>query len=203
MRTTSPSELGVRHAVPDDRDRVAATITAAFWDDPVTEWLLPDPEQRRAAAHRLFELYAAAYLRHDDTYRTADGQGVALWLAPGRELLTPDQGEDFGAAVEEILGAGAYRAFMMEEAFAAHHPDEPVYYLQILATVPEAQGRGIGSALLREVLDRADREHMPSSLDATTPRSRALYERHGYVARGEFTLPEDGPTLWPMWRDPR
>ena len=41
---------------------------------------------------------------------------------------------------------------------------------------------------------------MPAYHEATTPRNRALYERHGYVTQGEFTLP-DGPTLWRMWRD--
>ena len=39
--------------------------------------------------------------------------------------------------------------------------------------------------------------------EATTPRNRALYERHGYVHQGEFVLPDGGPPLWRMWRDPR
>ena len=43
---------------------------------------------------------------------------------------------------------------------------------------------------------------MPAYHEASSPRNRALYERHGYVTQGEFTLP-DGPPLWPMWRDPR
>ncbi len=30
---------------------------------------------------------------------------------------------------------------------------------------------------------------MPAYHEATTPRNRALYERHGYVTQGEFTLP--------------
>ncbi len=38
---------------------------------------------------------------------------------------------------------------------------------------------------------------MPAYHEATSPRNRGLYERHGYVTQGEFTLP-DGPTLWRM-----
>ena len=56
---------------------------------------------------------------------------------------------------------------------------------------------------MRHNLERADRNGHPAYHEATTPRSRALYERHGYVTIGEFTLPEDGPTLWRMWREPR
>ena len=43
---------------------------------------------------------------------------------------------------------------------------------------------------------------MPAYHEATTPRNRALYERHGYVTLGEFTLPDGGPPLWRMWREP-
>jgi GNAT superfamily N-acetyltransferase len=203
MRTTSTAELGIRLAGPDDRAIVARTLAAAFFDDPVTEWLIPDVARRQEVIHRVFELYATAYIRHDETYTAAGGDGVALWLPPNRELLTPEQGEAFGADIEALLGEDARRAGILEETFAEHHPTEPAYYLQLVATVPDAQGRGIGSALMREVLRQADWERMPAYLEATTLRSRALYERHGYVPRGEFTLPEDGPTLWPMWREPR
>ena len=40
-------DLFIRRAFPADRDAVAATITAGFFDDPVTVWLLPDVERRR------------------------------------------------------------------------------------------------------------------------------------------------------------
>ena len=60
----------------------------------------------------------------------------------------------------------------------------------------------IGSALLHEVLDRADREHLPAYLEATSPRNRALYERHGFEVTGELRC-ADCPPLWAMWRAPR
>ena len=44
---------------------------------------------------------------------------------------------------------------------------------------------------------------MPAYHEATSLRNRALYEQHGYVTQGEFTLPDGGPTLWRMWREPR
>jgi arginine/ornithine N-succinyltransferase beta subunit len=53
------------------------------------------------------------------------------------------------------------------------------------------------------MLARADDEGMPAYHEATSPRNRALYERHGYVDQGAFTLPDGGPTLWRMWREPR
>ena len=92
---------------------------------------------------------------------------------------------------------------MLAETFALHHPHDPLYYCQFLATAPAFQSHGIGSAFLRDELQRADAEGMPAYHEATTPRNRALYERHGYVNQGELTLPAGGPTLWRMWREPR
>ena len=200
---TTDAELGIRRAGIDDRELVGATIAAGFFDDPTTKWLYPDPRRRQEVLPPVFALYSGAYLPHGETYVTADGAGVAMWLPPGAQLLESDQAEAFGPAVLEVAAEGADRLALLEETFAEHHPAEPAWYLQFLATVPVRQGRGIGSAFLRRMLQRADRDGQPAYHEATTPRNRALYERHGYVTIGEFTLPDDGPTLWQMWREPK
>ena len=83
------------------------------------------------------------------------------------------------------------------------HPRRPPHwYLAIMGVDPQWQGRGIGSKLMRPALEVLDAEGMPAYLEASTPRSRALYERHGFAVTGEFNLPSGGPTLWQMWRDP-
>lgn len=203
MTTTEAIDLGIRQATASDTAVVTATISAAFFDDPVTCWLLPDVERRREIIQSMFALYAGAYLPHGETYLTDDGNGVAVWLAPHTQLLTPEQEEAFGQALAELAGPDVDRVFRLEETFAQYHPEEPLYYCQFLATVPAFQGRGIGSAFLEGMLQRADREGMPAYHEATTLRNRALYERHGYVNQGEFTLPDGGPPLWRMWREPR
>jgi GNAT superfamily N-acetyltransferase len=160
-------------------------------------------ERRREIIQPMFALYAGAYLPHGETYLTDDGNGVAVWLPPHTQLLTPEQEETFGQALVELAGPDVDRVFQLEETFAQYHPEEPLYYCQFLATVPAFQSRGIGSAFLAEMLRRADSEGMPAYHEATTPRNRALYERHGYVNQGEFTIPHGGPPLWRMWREPR
>jgi predicted GNAT family N-acyltransferase len=84
----------------------------------------------------------------------------------------------------------------------SRHPREPHFYLQFAGVAPGRQGLGIGSALLRPVLDRCDAEAMPAYLEATSPRNRAFYERHGFEVTDELVYPK-GPPTWPMWRRPR
>jgi len=200
--TTTATDLVIHRAGLDETAAVAATVAAAFFDDPVTRWLVPDLARRRALVQPLFEHHIEPFIALGATYLGADGVGAAVWSPPGAELMSPTEMDAWGDVLAELAGPDIVRFVQLAEIFAQHHPEEPLYYLQFLATVPEAQGQGIGSVFLRDMLARADREQMPAYHEATTPRNRALYERHGYVTLGEFTLPE-GPPLWRMWRDPR
>ncbi|MGH9222876.1 MAG: GNAT family N-acetyltransferase [Acidimicrobiales bacterium] len=200
---TQDTDLRVRKVGAEHRDAVAAAITAGFFDDPVTVWLLPDECRRAEILEPLFRLYVDAYIPHDELYLAADGAGTAVWLPPGHKLLSPEGEEAYGAKVVEIAGPDADRLFQLEETFAVYHPMAPHYYPNFVSVAPWAQGRGIGTALLRTVLDRADEEGVPSYLESTSPRNRRLYERLGYVCQGEFTLPDGGPRLSQMWREPQ
>jgi ribosomal protein S18 acetylase RimI-like enzyme len=56
------------------------------------------------------------------------------------------------------------------------------YFLDNVQIVPAYQGRGIGSALIRELQDRAERAGVPIGLQVIlSNRARSLYERLGFV----------------------
>jgi GNAT superfamily N-acetyltransferase len=82
------------------------------------------------------------------------------------------------------------------------HPETPHYYLPIVGVEPDRQGRGIGTALMRPILDRCDQTATPAYLEATTPRNRACYLRQGFEVTEEFRFPKEGPPAWRMWREP-
>jgi hypothetical protein len=52
------------------------------------------------------------------------------------------------------------------------------------------------------MLERCDRERLPAFLEPSTPRNRALYERHGFTVTEEFRLGRSAPPQWRMWREP-
>jgi ribosomal protein S18 acetylase RimI-like enzyme len=83
------------------------------------------------------------------------------------------------------------------------HPAEPPHwYLAILGTDPDAQGRGLGSRLLAPVLERCDEDGVGAYLESSKERNIAFYARHGFRVTRTWRLPR-GPLLWAMWRDPR
>jgi GNAT superfamily N-acetyltransferase len=195
--------LTPRRAVPADRSAVVATLAAAFQDDPVMRWATPGDDDRRRLLPAFFALAADAFAVHDETWRSGDGvAGAAIWAPAGVEPMSQAVGEDFAARCAELAGPHQDRWMEIIALLDDNHPHHTEHhYLWLLGVRPERQGRGHGSALLRAVLDRADRTATPAYLEATSPDNRRLYERHGFRAIGELAV-AGGPPLWPMWREP-
>jgi ribosomal-protein-alanine N-acetyltransferase len=76
-------------------------------------------------------------------------------------------------------GDGEVRAYSGLCAYAPHEA-----YIQTIAVAPHAQRKGIGEALLVEMLDEATRRgcpHVDLEVRADNAAAQRLYERHGFV----------------------
>jgi GNAT superfamily N-acetyltransferase len=203
--TTVTREIGayerhIRKATTADLGAAAYVLAAAFHDDPTVSWLVPDHERRRAMLPAIMELFAEHFQPHGENHVNEAGSGAALWQPPDA-APTPESEERLGSGLVALAGEDIARFDQLRGTFEANHPTEPHYYLMLLGVIPDRQGAGIGSALLHAVLDRADREHMPAYLEATSPRNRALFERRGFVVVDELRTGEC-PPVWGMVRRP-
>jgi ribosomal protein S18 acetylase RimI-like enzyme len=61
--------------------------------------------------------------------------------------------------------------------------------------------QGRGSALLEEVLTRADDAHAPAYVESANERNLTFYQRHGFEVVEELELLGKGPRVWRMWRN--
>jgi len=73
----------------------------------------------------------------------------------------------------------------------------------LIGADPAAQGQGQGAALLRSGLAKADAAGLPAYLESSKAANLPFYEHFGFTVREEVQPPENGPTLWAMWREPR
>jgi GNAT superfamily N-acetyltransferase len=79
----------------------------------------------------------------------------------------------------------------------ALRPAHDAYWLEHFYLDPNLQGRGIGSAVLRRVVERCDREETRVRLNVLRGSpARRLYERHGFAVEAE------GPVDVFMIREP-
>jgi ribosomal protein S18 acetylase RimI-like enzyme len=193
-------------ATAADVEEVAATLSDAFAADPMMDWMLRDDERREAARHGLFRMLVREEgfpLGRID--RPAGGGAAAIWMP--FEWLGPTPFLTELRGLPAMLAATGLARFprlgAIRRDMAAHHPKEPRHaYLWFLGVAPAAQGRGVGSALLRSANARLDAEGLPAYLETATTRNVALYKRHGFKVISEHKARADAPTMWSMWREP-
>ena len=118
------------------------------------------------------------------------------------EIFGPESSGKTTLALHTVAEAQKGAMFSMFEHMDAYHPGEPHWHLPLIGVDPARQGRGIGSALQRHVLEQCDRQQVLAYLEATSPRNVSLYERHGFEALGNIQV-ADAPPIVPMVRKPR
>ena len=194
----------VRRARPHDIPALATALARAFYDDPVASWAWKPDELRLAALERFQATRMRQLISHGEVWCSDDLSCGALWAPPGH----------WHSSLKEV--AQLVPCFLRPRLFARMplvaagwellergHPREPAhYYLAVLGTDPAAQGRGIGSAVLRGVLDQCDQDGVGAFLESSKESNIAYYARHGFRVTEEVRLLR-GPSMWRMWRDPR
>jgi GNAT superfamily N-acetyltransferase len=195
----------VRHAVAADLGKLEATLVDAFAEDPITCWMYPDPATRPAKSAAFMGVMLQIGFPHGHVYTVGPhNDAVAIWAPPDVEMfddvavgqLWPVLEETLGDRVEEVVSG-------LMQITAAHPQDRgPHFYLGELGTAKAARGKGLGSVLIREVLDRCDRQGLGAYLESSNIRNVPFYERHGFEVLCEVEV-SDTCTARPMWRQPR
>lgn len=190
----------VRVAASTDLERVGAAYATAFADEAVAAWAFPNGTLSTA-------LHGDAFAHALDGGEVLIGElpdgtiaGVSVWLT----VHTTEQLRREAAALADLATTEPEltRIATVMRLVTSRHPDTPHVYLSAMGVLPHARGRGVGGAILRHRLARADDQRQPVYLEASTPRNQRLYARHGFHPTGRpIALPDAGPRLQPMWRD--
>lgn len=210
MPTASPAGLSVVR-LPLEAAQAAGTLLArAFQDDPIKVALVPDDARRERFNSGMFATVIVSGLASGGLLTgTSDGGGAALWMPPGvtvrpsaalrsflaiptATLRTPPSAMRAGMALEKQLNRR--RRVLMPA---------PHWYLALLGIVPARQGRGLGSLLVRDGLQRADRDGAAAYVETETERNVHFYRSVGFTVLEQIAVTSlDGLPMWLMVREP-
>ncbi|MFC7304898.1 GNAT family N-acetyltransferase [Streptomyces monticola] len=192
----------IRTAEESDRAHLERLFDDAFQHDPVSSWVFPDEAHRRKVHGLFMGVFLDVALSEGRVDIADDGTAAALWLhVPAGE---PEEEDDTPTRMRETADPDNERAELVGRLTGAVHPHDRAHeYLLLVAVVPGRQGEGLGTALIDSVLERCDRDGVPAYLEASSTRSRGLYERLGFAFTGTAVQLPDGPQMFPMWREPR
>lgn len=203
MKPSDPANM--RPLSLADLDRATVVQARAFMNDPLWVYLIPDLRQRQIYLPRFSRVLFRFGILNGQAYGVGDPLGgVALWSAPAQKtrlsaaLRAGFPRLLFSPFLFQFVRAGEIfgRFGEMQKQYA---PD-PHYYLNTISVLPEAQGQGLASKLIRPILAQADREGVSTYTETMTPSNVGLYQHYGFQVMEEYRVPGKDLSLWAFYR---
>lgn len=185
----------------EQREAAAATLAAAFRDDPAIRFMMPATASRARRLAALMRWLVEEHLANGLVLGTPGAEAVTLWRPPGAMHLKQPLWHPAMLRFVPIFGRHIPRAIRVDDAIHAHLPrEETWFYLRIAGVRPDCQGMGLGGQTIRAGLAEAGRAGRPAVLETCTPGNVGIYRRLGFVVDSEWDVPGGGPHFWTMTR---
>jgi ribosomal protein S18 acetylase RimI-like enzyme len=190
---------------------MAALLTGAFANQPTFTWLQPDDDLRGRVLLATFDgaLRYVYPVERGAEVLVGNGAilGAAIWTPPG--AWKPPAWQELRVLPGLLRALGfrrfpeyARRATAVDGALRWVHPTDPHWYLASLGAAPEAQGKGVGSALVRSGVERCDHLGHDAYLECFEQLA-PFYEQFGFRRIREIEMPDEVPHQVSMWRAAR
>jgi GNAT superfamily N-acetyltransferase len=180
---------------PEHLDEAADLLVEAFRERPFYRYIAPDRSERLVflASNFRFRLeHSLETSEIDLAFRGRRIAGIAVWVAP---VDTPPPEDHADHAMEEMLrdfSPGLKKRFTAFLETLATARDRvmagPCWALAPIAVLPEAQGTGIASALIRKKLAEIDAVSQPCCLGTQDRVNVEIYARYGFKKAREDML---------------
>lgn len=193
---------------PCQKKRAAAVVASAFFNYPMFTFYFPDPNRRKRWMPWYMEKTLNCALRYGEVFVAPDLSGVMFILSPTHTRVTNGEYIQNGFLFAPfVVGFRNYLRNDVCEKFVADTHERLLnkrdhYYLWGLVADPKTQRKGVGSALLKILTDKADAENMPVYLETHEQKNIAYYERFGFKLIHADTIPAYGLDIWCMLREP-
>jgi ribosomal protein S18 acetylase RimI-like enzyme len=187
----------------------AATLAHAFHDDPLMVYTVPDAAERTRVLPDVYARMIRFGVLTGEVYVTAGAlEGVALWLPPNAKWTRENIEASGMHETATLIGNDAYQRYreVVGREWNARERDMTgaCWYLFLLGVEPNRQRRGLGGALMRPVLERADKEQVACYLETENQRNVAFYLKQGFdlIVNGE-EAGASGVRFWTFRRTPK
>lgn len=184
----------IRLATAGDKAVAVAMLTESFREDPHINWYSGNGPRKRQKIRALMAYAFEKSLANGDVYITEEQTAVAIWKNQ------PQQRMSWGLLWETlrfllVYGPGKVMAISkLDQQIEAKYPaGRPKYYLWVLGTHPDHQGKGLGSRLMNPLLAEAEHRGLEVYLETTNIRNLPIYEKKGFAPYDKLSVPGNPP----------
>lgn len=189
-------------------EQAAAVLARTFQYAPDMRFLVGnDAQMLDNKALRFYKAVIMAGLLYGEVFTTPSLEGVAVWISPESSSFT------FGSLFRTgllkailLMGPGPMLRFVRSSSYVQKLQEQaisvPRWVLVFLGVEPSQQGKGIGGKLIQPILTRADSADVPCYVESADERNLSFYKKHGFVIINQGQVPNGGPQVWVLVKEP-
>lgn len=170
----------MRIATPADVDLIKNILLASFKNDPHVNWLLEE-SKCKFKLNILIDYVVHQTLRKGEIYLSDDNNAVALWDCERNEELSFHYIRRNFAFLIQIGMKSVVRIVKSEAHVHNNFRKVPRYcHLYMIGVLPEAQGKGLASALMNPMIRQMKEKSIPVFLETANLRNVDIYKKKGF-----------------------
>ena len=170
-----------------DKNQVVNILTSSFDDNKSINYIIKQDNKRVERIRKLMEYSFDICYQFGDIFLSDDKNGCALILLPDKKK---NNWQTILADVRLIISSMGFsnvkKAMDRESKIKKLQPKELLYYLWFIGVDPEQQHRGIGSALMNDVIKEGLAKQRTICLETSTLKNIPWYEKFGFKIYNEL-----------------
>lgn len=164
------------------KEKVVEILSECFETNKSVNWIVKQDSKKKERIRDLMDYSFETCIDSGQIYLTEDLTGVIICTDSDDKLPILEEAYltiQFVLKVTGIEGIG--KALRREQYIKQFRPkDEEFIYIWFIGLKKEEQNKGVGSAMLQEIIDRSNQEQIPIYLETSSEKNLNFYKKHGF-----------------------
>ncbi|MBX2922517.1 MAG: GNAT family N-acetyltransferase [Chitinophagaceae bacterium] len=172
-----------------DKAAVVNLLFKSFENNKSVNYIVRQDFKRNKRIKSLMNYSFEMCYHYGEVFISEDKKGCALVLLPEKKKTNLHTIWLDIKLVIKVIGLAKISMVMKRESIVKKtQPDSLLYYLWFIGAAQEAQGTGIGSTMLKQLIKRANDLERTICLETSTTRNLPWYEKFGFKIYDKIDL---------------
>lgn len=164
------------------KEKIIEILSECFESNKTVNWIVKQNSKRKERIRHLMDYSFDACIKTGRIFITDDLTGVIICSNCDDKLPILEEAYLTLRFVLKVTGIGGIAKTLRREKYINqfHPQDEEFIYLWFIGLKKTEQGRGVGSEMLQEVINRSNDEQIPIYLETSTEKNLNFYKKHRF-----------------------
>jgi len=176
-------------ATIEDKRLIVNILASSFDDNTSVNYIIKQGYNRKERLRRLMEYSFDVCYSFGEVFLSVDKKACALVVYPDKKKTTLKSILLDAKLIISCIGLKNIKKTLARESkIKKIQPKEMMCYLWFIGVDPEYQNEGIGSNLLKEIIEDSKQKNRPIYLETSTLKNLPWYKKFGFYIYHELDL---------------